>query len=58
MARAGAVALGLTLAATTAASARPASETHLANGTLNLQGTLRVRSTPMQCPRISDLLGR
>ena len=50
MARVGAVALGLTLAATTAASARPASETHLADGTLNLQGTLRVRSTPMQCP--------
>lgn len=50
MARAGAVALGLMLAATTAASARPTSETHLATGTLNLRGTLRVTSTPVQCP--------
>ena len=50
MARAGAVALGLMLAATTAASARPTSETHLATGILNLQGTLRVTSTPVPCP--------
>ena len=50
MARAGAVALALILAATMAASARPTSETHLATGTLNLRGTLRVTSTGVPCP--------
>ena len=39
------------LAMTTTAFARPTSSTHhLATGILNLRGTLRVSSTPVQCP--------
>jgi hypothetical protein len=39
------------LARTTAAFARPTSGTHhIATGTLNLRGTLRVKSTPVPCP--------
>ena len=50
MSRAAAVALGVTLAATTAAVASATSEKHLATGTLNLRGTLSVKSTPAPCP--------
>src|ERR1051325_11598452 len=51
MSRAGAVVLGLSLAATTAAFARPTSGTHnLATGILNLRGTFRVTSTGVPCP--------